>query len=168
MTLPRSDETVSRNRVALLWQVGLAAYMQLVSWVPLGRWNRQPCCPTGLQKLGDATLRGTEVVGIAAFLLLPLAFWLGVRRGWWGLKALALSGYAVWLGLQLWTWWPPYLLGASDHWREVYERAFSQSTPILPRWADHLPPDAMHFVLQALLVGVLFTGLRTFGRNERR
>ncbi len=74
--------------------------------------------------------------------------------------------YAVWLGLQLWTWWPPYLFGASERWSRVYERAFSKSTPILPRWGSHLPPDAMHFVLQGLLVGVAASALIALARKE--
>ena len=71
-----------------------------------------------------------------------------------------LAGYMqlVWLGLQLWTWRPPYLFGASEHWSQVYARAFARSTPILPRWANHLPPDALHFVLQLLLSGSVATG----------
>ena len=79
---------------------------------------------------------------------------------------LALASYMVWLGLQLWTWWPPYLIGASEHWSQVYERAFARSTPILPRWGNHLPPDAMHVVLQALLVGVVASGLTLLRRTE--
>ena len=43
-----------QDRTALAWQIGLAAYMQLISWVPLGRWNYQPCCPPGLEQLGAA------------------------------------------------------------------------------------------------------------------
>ena len=65
---------------------------------------------------------------------------------------------SVWLGLQVWTWWPPYLFGASAHWSQVYARAFAQATPILPRWGNHLPPDALHLVLQILLVGSVITG----------
>ena len=65
---------------------------------------------------------------------------------------LAWLATAVWLGLQLWTWWPPYLFGASDRWSQVYARAFAESTPILPRWGNHLPPDAAYF-LTADIVG---------------
>jgi len=58
----------------------------------------------------------------------------------------------------VWAWWPPYLFGASAHWSQVYARAFAQTTPILPRWGNHLPPDALHLVLQILLVGTVITG----------
>ena len=155
-------------RTALLWQIGLAAYMQLISWFPLGRWNYQPCCPPGLELLRRGTLSPIDAVGAGAFLLPVALFWLGARREWHWAMWLALSVAAVWLGLQLWTWWPPYLFGASDHWSQVYARAFAQSTPILPRWGDHLPPDAMHVVLQVLLAGSVATGAMALLRQSPR
>jgi hypothetical protein len=41
----------------------------------------------------------------------------------------------------------------------VYQRAFAHSTAILPSWGNHLPPDAMHLVLQIFLMGVVISGL---------
>jgi hypothetical protein len=69
-------------RTALLWQIGLAAYMQLISWFPLGRWNYQPCCPPGLEALRRGILTAGDVVAAGAFLL-PVALWcaLGVALG---------------------------------------------------------------------------------------
>ena len=142
------------------WQVTLAAYMQLISWVPLGRWNRQPCCPPALVALRSHTLGVGDALSLAAFVLPVVVFWYGSRRGWKWAMALVLVGYAVWLGLQLTTWWPPYILGASANWARIYARAFAASTNFLPRWGDQLPPDAMHVVLQVLLVGALVTGYR--------
>jgi hypothetical protein len=81
---------------------------------------------------------------------------------------LSLVPVGVWLGLQIWTWWPPYVFGASAHWSEVYARAFAESTPILPRWGNHLPPDAAHFVLQVLLMGSVVTGAMALLRQTRR
>jgi hypothetical protein len=154
-------------RMAMAWQVGLAGYMQLVSWVPLGRWNYQPCCPTGLELLRRGTLSPIEVLGVGAFLLPMALFWLGARHQWRWAMWFALVATTVWLGLQLWTWWPPYLFGASDHWSQVYARAFAHSTPVLPRWGNHLPPDAMHFVLQVLLLGTVATGTMAVLRRRR-
>ena len=51
-----------RHRATLVWQLVLAVSMQLISWVPLGRWNYQPCCPPALQVL----LIGTVVSGTRA------------------------------------------------------------------------------------------------------
>ena len=152
-------------RTALVWQVALAAYMQLVTWVPLGRWNYQPCCATGLEQLRRGTLSPLDALGAAAFVLPLASFWWGARTGRRGAMWLSLVAIAVWLGLQLWSWWPPYIFGASDHWAEVYARAFAQSTGVLPHWGNHLPPDGMHVVLQVLLAGSAFTGTRALHRN---
>jgi hypothetical protein len=152
------------DRTALAWQFALAAYMQLISWVPLGRWNFQPCCPTGIEQLRRGTLSPLDALGAVVFLLPAALFWVGWRwRSWW-IVALAIAPTMVWLALQLWTWWPPYVFGASDQWSRVYARAFAQSTPILPRWGTHLPPDGMHFVLQVLLAGCVTTGAMMLAR----
>ena len=142
--------------------------MQLVSWFPLGRWNYQPCCPPGLAALRRGVLTAGDVVGIGAFLLPVALFWLGARLEWRWAMWLAVLATTVWLGLQLSTWWPPYLFGASEHWSQVYARAFAESTPILPRWGNHLPPDAMHFSLQVLLAGTVVTGVRALLRQRVR
>ena len=146
------------DRFALGWQIALAVYMQLITWLPLGRWNYQPCCPTGLEQWRRGTLTGSEALTSLAFLLPAAIFWLGARRQWRWVMFLALVPLGIWLALQLWTWWPPYIVGASERWAQVYARAFAQSTPLLPRWGNHLPPDASHFVLQVLLVGALASG----------
>jgi len=154
-------------RTALGWQIALALYMQLISWVPLGRWNYQPCCAPGLEQLRRGTLSASDGLMMVAFLLPVAVFWLGARRDWRWAMVLSLLPIGVWLGLQIWTWWPPYLFGASEHWSRVYARAFAESTPILPRWDNHLPPDAAHFVLQVLLAGSMATGTRAVLRQLR-
>src|SRR5512144_2225793 len=93
-----------RYRAALVWQIALAAYMQLVSWVPLGRWNYQPCCPTGLELLGRGTLSTADVVGAFAFLLPAVVFLSGVVLEWRSAMGVAVLAIAVWLSLQLWSW----------------------------------------------------------------
>ena len=147
-----------RYRSALAWQIALATYMQLVSWLPLGRWNYQPCCPTGLEQLRLGTLTAGDAAGVAAFLIPAALFAIGARRHWRWAMGLAVAAVTVWLVLQLATWWPPYLFGATERWAQVYERAFAHSTSILPRWGAHLPPDAMHLVLQLLLAGTVISG----------
>jgi hypothetical protein len=155
-----------RYRTAVAWQIALAGYMQLVTWVPLGRWNYQPCCPTGLEQWRRGTLSAVDAAGTTAFLL-PLAlFWWGARQQRRWAMWLSLSLVGVWLALQVWTWWPPYIVGASERWAAVYARAFAQSTRILPRWDNHLPPDALHLVLQVLLSGTLATGWRSSRRPD--
>jgi hypothetical protein len=143
--------------------------MQMILWVPLGRWNYQPCCPTGLESLGRGTLSVADAAGALAFLLPMAFFWFGARRRQRWAMWVALLAIAIWLGLQLATWWPPYLFGASDQWARTYARAFAEATPILPRWGRHLPPDAAHFVLQVLLLGAVATsGMALIRIRERQ
>jgi hypothetical protein len=155
------------HRAALAWQVALAVYMQLISWVPLGRWNYQPCCPPGLVQLRRGTLSTGDAVPVILFLLPAGFFWLGASRNWRWAMWLAVLATAAWLAIQIWSWWIPYAVGASVRWARVYARAFAQATPVLPRWGNHLPPDGMHVVLQILLIGTVVSGIRaTFRRRE--
>lgn len=155
-------------RTALAWQIALAVYMQLISWIPLGRWNYQPCCAAGLQLLRQGKLSWSDGVGTSAFVLPLMSFWAGMRwqRRW--MMWFSLLAITIWLGLQLWTWWPPYVFGASPRWADVYARAFAGSTRILPRRGSHLPPDAMHVVLQILLAGAAATGMTPLLRQRKR
>lgn len=150
-----------RYGAALAWQLAVAAYMQLVAWVPLGRWNYQRCCQTGFVQLRQGTLTVVDALPLALFVLPAAVFWLGARRNSRWMTAVAIVATAVWLLVQLISWWPPYIFGASDSWARVYERAFAESTRVLPRWDNHLPPDALHIALQVLLTGAVVSGLRT-------
>lgn len=79
-------------------------------------------------------------------------------------------GYTAWFYLQLQTWWVPYLFGASEHWQEIYHRVFAHSTKILPSFGNHLAPDAMHLVIQLLLLVIitsLIVGLVQTRRSKR-
>lgn len=149
------------------WQCALATYMQLISWVPLGQWNYQPCCPTAIERAISGRLTLGSVVALAIFLLIPAAWICAVNLRSRLLAGAALLACAIWLGLQIATWWPPYITGASPRWTRIYERAFAESTQVLPRWGAHLPPDAMHLVLQALLGGTLVRGVQGWRHLSR-
>src|SRR5579872_3581934 len=153
-------EMPPRYGVALAWQLAVAGYMQLVVWVPLGRWNYQRCCQTGLAQLREGTLTVVDALPLALFVLPAAVFWLGARRQSRWMTAVAIVATALWLLIQLISWWPPYIFGASDSWARVYERAFAESTRVLPKWGNHLPPDALHVTLQVLLTGAVVSGVR--------
>jgi hypothetical protein len=145
-------------RLALWSQFALVVYFEVVSLVPLGRWNYQPCCPVAFDLLSQGKLDAVEVFYLLAFVLPVVAFWYGVRRKnkWFMLAALVL--YSSWLVLQIEGWWLPYVFGASESWKRAYGQAFSASTQVLPSWGDHLPPDGMHLALQILLVVAVWSG----------
>ena len=145
-------------RFALWSQLALVIYFEVVSWVPLGQWNYEPCCPPASDLLSRGKLDLLDALGLLAFVLPVVGFWYGVRRKdkWFMLAALLF--YSSWLILQITSWWLPYVFGASESWKKVYGRAFSASTQVLPSWGDHLPPDGMHLALQILLVVAVWSG----------
>jgi hypothetical protein len=142
-------------KASLVAQALLAVYFQLIQWLPLGRWNYQPgFTPLAvLARNGSATSQ--EFVLMIAFALPVLVFAIAFSKGWRWLMWICTLGYAIWLALQIKTWWVAYAFGASDSWVSVYRRVFSQSTQLLPAFGRHLPPDGMHLVLQVLLTAAV-------------
>ena len=142
-------------RVSFITQVALAVYFQVVQWVPLGKWNYQPGFEPLMIRALNRNLEIRDAAGVALFALPVLVFWIArLKRTVW-LLWLGLLGYAVWLALEIQTWWTAYLFGASDAWLKVYQRVFSQSTKILPSFGRHLAPDGMHLILQLLLAIII-------------
>ena len=155
-------------RASLFAQATLALYFQVIEWFPLSHWNYQ----TGFTPLGVQAIHGRataqDVLLMAAFAAPFAVFWFAYSRRLQWLMWICTLGYAIWLALQVKTWWVAYAFGASDSWLRVYRRVFSQSTQLLPSFGRHLPPDGMHLVLQVLLtaavvfavVGLLKTSVR--------
>ena len=126
-----------------IWaQVALLVYFELSEWVNVFPWNdiRKGNGQEGLD------------IGLGIFTMLAiLATWKRWRWAIW----VASAFHAIWLGLQIQTWWWNYVFGASPAWKKTWARVFSQTTRILPVVGDHLPPDACHFVLQLLILAAL-------------
>jgi hypothetical protein len=106
---------------------------------------------------GRATAQ--DVLLMTAFLAPFLIFWFAYSMGLRWLMWVCTLGYAIWLALQVKTWWVAYAFGASDSWMRVYRRVFSKSTQLLPSFGRHLPPDGMHLVLQVLLTAAVVLAL---------
>src|ERR1700693_3505948 len=119
-------------RISLATQFLFAIYFQVINWFPLGSWNDQP----GFVPIFHSVISGKIEwgdIGILSMFLLPfLLFALAYWRRWNWLMWIGVAGYAIWLCLQIQTWWVPYLFGASGHWQEVYHRVFAHSAKILP------------------------------------
>jgi hypothetical protein len=146
-------------RASLLSQAILAFYFQLIQWLPLGNWNYQP----GFTPLGVEAIQGRasaqDILLVGTFMAPFLLFWFAYSRGLRWLMWICAAGYAIWLTLQVKTWWVAYALGASDSWMKVYQRVFSHSTQLLPSFGRHLPPDGMHLVIHVLLVVVVVSAV---------
>gem|GEM_PF-5546896 len=135
----------------------LAAYLWLITLVPLGGWNAEP----GLRLLAEMraghTLGASEI-GFFVFVTLPailfgLAVW---RRSRW-LATSAIVFDLIWLGLQVQSWWITYIFGNAKSWQLAYAKG--ATTKVLPSFDGHIAPDGMHLLISVLLVAAVGTAL---------
>jgi hypothetical protein len=142
---------------ATLWHGLLTAYLWVISWFPLGNWNRQQDEP-----LLSLVLKGKgphlDDFFALAFVTSPfIFFWLAwrYRNGWLALSALVVD--AAWAWMQIQSWWIPYLFGASTAWEVRY--AHGPTTKVLPSFGNHVAPDGMHLMIHVLLAIACSTAL---------
>lgn len=121
-------------------------YFAITNHVDLAPWNNL----AGAGPQWPSTLMGA----IPAALLV-------VAFGLWRNRVLVVfaCGYAwVWLGLQIYQWWPAYLTGSDAPW--YAEGGYDQTVRWLPRiGSNEVVIDAQHTVLQlgSLIVAILAT-----------
>ncbi len=127
---------------AAVCQLVAAGYLQLVEWVDLFPWN----------DLSKGNQQERLDIAILAYQLL-VGFWFARQR--LGLMCVGWAAYAVWLYLQIVSWWRPYLFGT---WAVGPNWYFAKTYKFLPQIGERPTPDADHIVLQLLLVAVLVTG----------
>lgn len=150
-TMMDATATGSTTRAAVAFQLVTAGYLQLVEWVSLYPWN----------DLSKGNMQEKMDFAILAVQLL-VAFWFARRNLW--LMCVGWTAYAVWLGLQIDSWWRPYLLGGRAVGPNWY---FAHTYKFLPQIADRPTPDANHIVLQSLLVAVLASGAAAIRRVRK-
>lgn len=146
-------------RAAALAQLTLLGYWMLIMCVPLGGWNRQPGYQALLESAWKGELDAGGLIFTLVFALPGVLFLVAWRKKMWLLMWLVLIFDAVWFGLQIWSWWVPYIFGASAQWQRTYERVFSHTLNFLPSSGNHLAPDAMHTFLDVFLLLAIGTGL---------
>jgi len=144
-------------RISLFAQIALVVYFQIIVWFPLGEWNHQQGFSPLVLQAANGQLQIGDIALALAFTLPVFFFYLAYRKQYVWLIWMCLIGYCIWLVLQFKTWWLAYIFGASDSWYKIYRRVFSESTNLLPSFGRHLAPDAMHLVLQLLLLLVVFS-----------
>lgn len=141
---------------AFVLQLLLLIYLQVIEWIDLFPWN--DIRRGNGQEVLDIALGSVMIAALAA------TYWRW-RPGVW----LAALVYAVWLGLQITTFWIPYASGASKRWAKIHEANFADTIQWLPSHGNHLPPDASHFVLQLLLlVTLVVTGMTAYRLGRQR
>lgn len=148
-------------RRSLAVQIVLAVYFQLFAWFPLGSLNDQGGANNHplIEQIRAGRATFADLLSCLAFTLPALLFWFGYVKRLRILMWMCIAGYCVWLALQIETWWVAYIFGASESWQEVYHRVFSRTLKILPSFGTHLPPDALHFIMQILLLAAIVCGV---------
>lgn len=146
----------------------LAGYVWLALWIPLGNWNRQPGQRL-LTALLAGRLPGLDDLAVLGLVTLPavlagLAWKRPLSRR--PLLGAALAVDAVWLALQIQSWWIPYVFGTHVRWQLEY--AQGPTTKVLPAFGNHVPPDAMHFTIHVLLVIAIGTGIAALRHQPRQ
>jgi len=140
-------------KAALAAQFILAFYFQAILWFSLGAWNDQPGERLlAVVKSGEAPF---AAFAFAFLMFLPsLLFALAYWRRWFWLIWLGLFGNIVWGVMQVQSWWIPYIFGADA--RALKNQTFLERTyKILPSSPNHPAPDAMHLVLDMLLLSIV-------------
>jgi hypothetical protein len=138
-------------RLAVASQMIAAAYLQAVEWIDLFPWN--DLAKGNMQERLDVMLLLSQL-----FVALTYA-----RRWLWWMIA-GWVAYAVWLYLQIESWWVPYLWGGRSVGPNWY---FARTFKFLPAIGDRPTPDANHFVLQLLIIAVLATSALAIWQQVR-
>ncbi len=143
-------------KAALVLQILLLAYWLATEVVHLFPWNDIASRP------GDYDLGWSVAVNALQMLAYMALFVFGSRP----LAMVSAAGYGIYLALQLWIWWEPYIIGASSDWQARYAESFSRTLKLLPADGTHLAPDAQHLVLQVLTLVTLIATARAVSRMQ--
>jgi hypothetical protein len=141
-------------KAALVLQVLLLGYWLAIEVVDFYPWNDIAARPAEFDLRGGVAVTGLALCG------LMVLFALGVQP----LAVLSVIGYGVYLAIQLWIWWKPYVIGADPAWQGVYDLLYERTLKLLPADAAHLAPDAQHLVLQGLTLLTLIAGVMAAAR----
>jgi hypothetical protein len=142
----------------------LAGYLWLLTWVSLGNWNAQDE-PHLMASLMAGNSLEVGDVGFLLFITMPaVLFWIAYRRGSLIYGYLALVFDALWMLMQVQSWWVPYVFGTSKAWQLAYAKG--RTTKVLPSFGAHVAPDGMHLMISILLIASIAVSLR--GLSELR
>lgn len=132
-------------KAALVMQLLLVAYWLTIQVVDLSPWNDIAAGPAADVLRSRIAITALPLIGLAAI------FALGLQT----LGMLSVAGYAIYLALQLWAWWKPYVWGASADQQAAYAASFTRTLKVLPAYGTRLPPDAQHIVLHVVIAVTL-------------
>lgn len=142
--------TVADNQERWLYaatvaQVIMVAYFIVTNHVNLYPWNN----------LLESQLVST-LTGVVPFTIYIMAFSLQIC---W-LILIGVVHSFIWLGLQLYQWWLPYLFGPTalhQDFRWYFKNGYIETVRFLPSLGQRPTPDAQHAVLELLSVVMTIT-----------
>lgn len=141
-----------------MWLHGLLAlYVWVIESVPLGNWNRQQGDRLLIQLVQGRVPDSGDLFTLAFVALPALLFWIAYRRSSMRLAISALIVDVIWLWMQIQSWWVPYLFGTAIQWQIDYSHG--PTTKILPSFGNHVAPDGMHLMIDALLAAAMIAGI---------
>lgn len=137
--------TVADNQERWLYaatvaQVIMVAYFIVINHVNLYPWNN----------LLESQLVNT-LTGVVPFTIYIMAFSLQIR---W-LMLIGVVHSFIWLGLQLYQWWLPYLFGPTALHQDFswyFENGYIETIRFLPSLGQRPTPDAQHATMELLSV----------------
>lgn len=132
-------------QAAIVLQVLLLAYWLAIEVVGLFPWNDLAARPDDYDLAQSVALNALPQLAFMAL------FALGVRVT----AAVSAIGYGVYLAVQLWVWWKPFVMKADANWYGRYTELYSRTVKLLPPEGLRLAPDAQHLALQALILATL-------------
>lgn len=141
-------------KAALVIQILLIAYWLGIESVNFFPWNDIASRPADYDFRGSVAIVGLTLCG------LMLLFSFGAQP----LAVLAVVGYGIYLAVQLWTWWKPYVIGADEAWQNQYAELYLRTLKVLPADPAHLAPDAQHLALQVLTLLALIASAMAAAR----
>lgn len=150
-----ADKGVGWRRAAIVAQGIMLGYFILANHVRLYPWNN----------LIEPQLVST-LTGVVPFSIYILAFALNIR---W-LMFVGVVHSFIWLALQLWQWWLPYLFGPTALHREFgwyFENGYTETIRFLPSLGARPIPDAQHVVLELLSIVVVVAMTTAFLKTRR-
>lgn len=140
---------------AIVAQVIMVAYSIVTNHVNLYPWNN----------LLESQLVNT-LTSVVPFTIYIMAFSLQIR---W-LMSIGVVHSFIWLWLQLYQWWLPYLFGPTALHQDFswyFENGYSETVRFLPSLGQRPTPDAQHVVLELLSVVMAVTMTVAYLKTRR-
>jgi MFS superfamily sulfate permease-like transporter len=133
-------------------QIGIILYWEITQYVDLFPFNDV----VGLSMQENIAASCANDIPKASIILILLVCLRWMTRPWYQcLYASSLIYYIVFLGIQLFIWWPRYIFGANPEQLKDYNDKFARTIKILPAFGNHIAVDLQHNILQLWTLAII-------------